>query len=103
MRRFVGTYTWDSTDTTSLDLPLRSLAGLPPMVIEAAGHDLLADDARALAQRARGDGVEVVAYTEHPGQAHVFHIMAGLIGEANRAIDRFAKRLRTELDTHRIA
>lgn len=97
MSRFVDTYTANSSDTTSLDLPRRRLAGLPPMVIEAAGHDLLRDDARDLARRAREAGV-AVSYTEHPGQAHVFHIMAGLGREANQAVDAFGVRLRAELD-----
>ncbi|OBB16083.1 hypothetical protein A5761_12710 [Mycolicibacterium setense] len=97
MRRFIDAYTAASTDLSSMDTPLRGLAGLPPMVIEAADRDVLVDDARDIATRARADNVRV-HYTEHPGQGHVFHIMAGLTAHANRAIDRFADQLRGELD-----
>lgn len=97
MRRFIDAYTHASTDLRSMDLPLRGLAGLPPMIIDAAGRDVLVDDARGIATRARAGKVRV-HYTEHPGQGHVFHIMAGLTAQSNRAIDRFAAQLRGELD-----
>ncbi|WP_052238490.1 alpha/beta hydrolase fold domain-containing protein [Mycolicibacterium setense] len=97
MRRFIDSYSTGSTDVSSMDLPLRDLSGLPPMIIEAAGRDVLVDDARGIATRARAAKVRVL-YTEHPGQGHVFHIMAGLTADANRAIDRFATQLRGELD-----
>lgn len=97
LRRFITAYTTESPDTGSLDLPMRDLSGLPPMIIEAADRDVLVDDARAIATRARAGNVRV-HYTEHRGQGHVFHIMAGLTAAANRALDGFAAQLRGELE-----
>ncbi|ANB00575.1 alpha/beta hydrolase fold domain-containing protein [Mycobacteroides chelonae] len=99
IRRFFDAYTHESADTSSLQLLQRSLHGLPPMVVEASGRDLLLDDARDLARRAQKANVRV-HYTEHPGQGHVFHVMAGLTWAANRAVDNIACQLTTELDRH---
>jgi epsilon-lactone hydrolase len=95
--RFIEAYTTGSTDLSSLALPTRDLTGLPPMIIDAASRDILVDDARSVASRARAAGVRV-HYTEHHGQGHVFHVMAGLTAHANRALDALAGHLRGELD-----
>ncbi|MGB8406765.1 MAG: alpha/beta hydrolase [Mycobacterium sp.] len=97
LRRFIDSYTAGSADPSSLDLPRRDLTGLPPMMIEGADRDILVDDARMLATSARASGV-LVRYTEHRGQGHVFHIMAGLTAQANQAIDTFGGRMRDALD-----
>lgn len=47
------------------------LGGLPPMLIQAGGDELLLDDARATARRAAAAGVEVDVQV-YPGQGHVF-------------------------------
>lgn len=101
LRRFVDAYITTSSDASSLDLAQRDLTGLPPIVIDAADRDILVDDARAVAHRARTAGVRV-HYTEYPRQGHVFHIMAGVSVHANRAVDEFGRRLRNELAADRI-
>lgn len=96
LRRFLTAYTEASTDTGSLKLPSRSLAGLPPLIVDAAGLDPLLEEARALRDRAHAQGVPV-NYAEHPGAGHVFHVMAGLTTHANRAVDNLGRRLTSVL------
>lgn len=96
LRRFIHTYTTGSNDVGSLDLSRRDLTGLPPIIMDGAARDILVDDARTIASRARAAGVRV-RYTEYPKQGHVFHIMAGVSADANRAVDDFGRRLRDEV------
>lgn len=56
----VASYLHANDPEQPLVSPVRAdLAGLPPMVIHAARHEALANDARALATRARAAGVDV--------------------------------------------
>lgn len=49
----------------------RNLAGLPPLLIQAAGRDVLHDDSIRLAASARKDGVSV-KITEYPNAEHIW-------------------------------
>lgn len=65
------------------------LAGLCPLLLMAAEHELLRDDTVRVAQRAGDAGVDVT--TEIVADAvHAWTIFAGLIPEADPAIDRIA-------------
>ncbi|MDP9035708.1 MAG: alpha/beta hydrolase, partial [Myxococcota bacterium] len=73
------------------------LSGLPPALVLTAGFDPLRDEGRAYADKMRAAGVEV----EHAcaaGLVHGFLAMTGSIGEAGRALDLAALRLRTALE-----
>jgi acetyl esterase/lipase len=62
------------------------LAGLPPLRIEVGSHEVLRDDARRLAERARSAGVEA-ELVEWPGMIHVFQAFPGeLLPEADQSI-----------------
>jgi acetyl esterase len=67
-----------------------NLAGLPPTLIVAAEYDSLRDEAEAYSGRLRNAGVDTV-YTCYPGMIHGFQQMAGLTGQALRAIDEMAR------------
>ncbi len=66
------------------------LSGLPPALIIAAEYDTLRDEARAYADRLRTAGVET-RYVCYDGMIHGFLQMAGLVGEAQTAIDEIAR------------
>ncbi|MGL5443235.1 alpha/beta hydrolase [Mycobacteroides stephanolepidis] len=93
IQRFVDAYAPGERSCEPAASPLRaSLAGLPPIVIDAAQYDLLVDEARLLSVRAREAGLSV-DYREHPRLWHDFHLLAGVLPQANSALDRFADTL----------
>lgn len=65
------------------------LAGLPPMLIQVGGHDVLLDDARAFAERARAAGCDVTLEVD-PDMQHVYQFEAGNNPVADAAIRRAA-------------
>jgi len=69
------------------------LAGLPPMLIHAASDEVMADDSRLLADRAKAAGVEVTLRM-YEGLWHVFHGAGIEIPESRQAIDEIGSYLR---------
>ena len=63
------------------------LAGLPPLLVDVGTAEVLLDDARRLAERARAAGVEVTL-TVAEDMVHVWHFFAGAVPEADEAIAR---------------
>ena len=61
------------------------LSGLPPMLIQAGGHEAILDDALALASRAAMDGVEV-SLTVYPGMPHDFALLLPNLPESRAAL-----------------
>lgn len=72
------------------------LAGLPPILIQTGGDDVLLDDSRRFLELATKAGTEV-ALEVSPGQQHVFHFLAGVAPEADDAIVRAGEWLRGKL------
>ncbi|MBQ1845951.1 MAG: alpha/beta hydrolase fold domain-containing protein, partial [Desulfovibrio sp.] len=62
------------------------LSGLPPMLIQAGGHEALLDDALALAAKAASDGVEV-SLTVYPGMPHDFALLLPDLPESRAALE----------------
>jgi epsilon-lactone hydrolase len=76
--------------TDPLVSPLHaSLAGLPPLLIQAGTDELLAPDAASLATRASAAGL-AVTYTRWPGMWHDFTLQAGLLAAADSALAQAA-------------
>ena len=75
-----------------------SLAGLPPLLLQAGSHEVLVDDAVRVAAAAARDDVNVTLQVT-AGAAHVFqNSFGGIVDEADVALDdvaRFARRLIT--------
>lgn len=69
------------------------LSGLPPLLIEVGTAEVLLDDARRVATRARAAGVDVTTY-EGPDLIHVWHFFAGAVPEADEGIERVAGFIR---------
>ena len=63
------------------------LRGLPPILCQTGGGEMLRDDGRALATRAEACGVSFVL-DEAPGLPHVYQALAFAIPEAQPAIER---------------
>lgn len=72
------------------------LTGFPPMLIQVGGNEVLLDDATRLATRAAADGVPVTLEVT-PEVPHVFVGLAGLLEEADAALDQAGRFIRTNL------
>jgi phosphinothricin tripeptide acetyl hydrolase len=85
--------------TTGVDEPEASpvyadLSGLPPMLVQVGTEEILLDDARALASRARAAGVSV-EYQEWPDMFHVWQYYFPLLSEGRDAISAIGRFLGT--------
>lgn len=82
-------------------LPLLSplygnLEGLPPLLIQSGGDEILLSDATRLADTARKAGVEVTL-TIWPGMWHVWHTFTPWLPEAKRAVAAIGYFIHTHL------
>ena len=73
-----------------------NLAGLPPLLIQVGGNEVLLDDSTRLATRAAAAGVQVTLEVT-PGVPHVFVTFAGVLDEADRALTRAGQFIRESL------
>ena len=73
-----------------------SLAGLPPLLIQAGSHEILLDDAIRLAARAAHDDVAVTLDVV-PGVPHVFQAFAVILDEGEAALTRAGAFLRQHI------
>ncbi|WP_041831950.1 alpha/beta hydrolase [Actinoplanes sp. N902-109] len=65
------------------------VTGLPPMLLQAGTNEILLDDATRMAERARNAGVDVILDITADAP-HVFQAYAGVLDEADQALDRAA-------------
>ncbi len=72
------------------------LKGLPPLLIHVGSAELLLDDARRLAEKAKNSGVEVELEIWDE-LTHVFHAFAGWIPEGQKAINKIGVFIRKYL------
>ncbi len=86
----------DAADPRSSPL-LGDLAGLPPILVHTADEDPLRPDSEALAERASSAGVDVEL--ERFGLWHDFHMHAGTLDVADRALERGAAFARARLSS----
>jgi acetyl esterase/lipase len=75
-----------------------SLAGLPPLLIQAGSYEILLDDAIRLAARAANDDVAVTLDVV-PGVPHVFQAFAAVLDEGEAALTRAGAFLRAHTGT----
>ncbi|MFF0464539.1 alpha/beta hydrolase [Streptomyces mexicanus] len=68
---------------------LGDLTGLPPLLLQVGTNEVLLDDSTRLAARARDAGVDVVLDVT-ADVPHVFQCFAGVLDEADEALDRAA-------------
>ncbi|MFO0572047.1 MAG: alpha/beta hydrolase [Polyangiaceae bacterium] len=84
-------------DATDARHPLASplygdLGNLPPLLLHVGDEEVLLDDTRRFAERARAAGVEVTAEV-WPEMFHVFHAFAGMLPEGREAIAKIGEFL----------
>ena len=72
-------------------------SGLPPLLIQVGGAEVLLDDARAAARRAEAAGVDVQLEVWE-GMQHVWHYSAFLLQDGRRAITHMATFFASHLD-----
>jgi len=65
------------------------LTGFPPMLLQAGTNEVLLDEATRMAARARNAGVDVILDIT-ADVPHVFQAFAGVLDEADEALDRAA-------------
>lgn len=63
--------------------------GLPPLIVQASAAEVLLDDARLIASRARDAGVDATLQ-EYEVVPHVFQLFAGNLSEADEALQSIA-------------
>jgi acetyl esterase/lipase len=66
------------------------LRGLPPTILQVGTDELLLNDSRRLRRKLHADGVRVT-YEEYPHRWHVFQANAGLLTDADRALESVAR------------
>lgn len=82
-------------DGDALYAPVRGdYTGLPPLLVIASDSEILRDDARQVAERARAAGVRV-EHQEWRGLAHVFPVFADFMPEGKAAFRHIAEFLRS--------
>ncbi len=83
----VKSYLPDGDPTTETASPLYGdLTGLPPVLIQVGSDEVLLDDSRRFAQRAREMGVQV-QLAIYQDMTHVWQMAAGIIPEARKAVE----------------
>lgn len=94
LERWATTYAGPDRAAHPLVSPLfADLVGLPPLLIEVGTAEVLLDDARRLATRARAAGVDVTI-VEGDDLIHVWHFFAGAVPEADAGIERVGRFIR---------
>jgi acetyl esterase/lipase len=66
------------------------------MLLQAGTNEVLLDDSARMAERARNAGVDVILDIT-AGVPHVFQTYAGILDEADQALDRAALFLRQHI------
>jgi monoterpene epsilon-lactone hydrolase len=72
------------------------LRGLPPLLIQVGTREVLLDDSRKLAVRARADDV-MVSLEEWPGMFHVWHMWTDSLTDASRALGGIGAFVRQQM------
>ena len=85
--RFVGAGDLRNPLANALHADLR---GLPPLLVLAGGAEVLLDDARALAARAREAGVDVTLEVE-PDMVHAWMLFSNAFASSRATLDRIAR------------
>lgn len=92
-------YVGSADPASPLASPLfADLAGLPPLLIQVGGHELLLDDSIGLARAAALADVEV-RLEVGAALPHVFQNRAGELDEAEEALDRVGAFIRAQLSS----
>jgi acetyl esterase/lipase len=78
-----------------------ALEGLPPTLVQVGTDELLLPDSRRLCERLRAAGVSA-SLSEFAGRWHVFQAHAGVLADADRALDAVGRFVRDVPDAGRL-
>ena len=93
LAEWASAYTDESILKNPLVSPLYAdFHGFPPMFIQTDSSEILFDDAKRLADKARVDGVDVTLKVWN-GLWHAWHAMGGLIPESKKAFEEIGQFL----------
>lgn len=70
------------------------VTGLPPTLTQVGTDEILLDDSRRLREQLQAAGVPVT-YEEYPRRWHVFQANAGVLADADRALDTVIRFIRS--------
>ena len=90
-------YGGDTRDFRVSPIFADDLSGLPPALIVTAEHDTLRDEGKAYADRLESAGVST-KYSCYSGMIHGFLQMAGLVDQAQAAIDEISLFVRPDVE-----
>ena len=95
LAEWASAYTDESILKNPLVSPLYAdFHGFPPMFIQTDSSEILFDDAKRLADKAKADGVDVTLKVWN-GLWHAWHAMGGLIPESKKAFEEIGQFLNT--------
>ncbi len=95
LKEWAACYTEESNLSNPLVSPVYAdFHGFPPLLIQVGSEEILLDDARALAEKARAAGVRV-ELDIWDGMWHVWHILADLLPESGQAFRQIARFIQT--------
>jgi acetyl esterase/lipase len=102
LRRCAREYLGDLDRADPRSSPVHaSFRDFPPLLVQAGDAELLHDEARTLAERARAAGVDVT-HEVTPDMVHVWPLFADLVPEGRAAIDRIARFLDDRLRSNAV-
>lgn len=101
-RRMVGLYGGAAADDPRLAPLAADLSGLPPLLVQAGGSEMLSADAEAITELVRAAG-GLADLQVWPGQVHVFQALHRVLPEARAALGHAAGFLRDALPASRPA
>jgi acetyl esterase/lipase len=94
LQRMVKDYLQGGDPRQPLASPLYAdLHGLPPLLMQVGDAEILLDDTRRVADKARAAGVEVTVEI-YPEMVHIFQLFAPILPEGQQAIERIGAFIR---------
>jgi acetyl esterase/lipase len=94
VERWAETYLDGARADDPLASPARAdLAGLPPLLVQVGGAEMILDQVRAFAARAREAGVDCTL-DESPDMFHDWHVFASVFADARAALERIGEFVR---------
>lgn len=97
LKKWAAMYLGEKDARDPLASPIYAdLKGLPPLSIHVGTCEILLDDARRLAERARQDGVSVDLF-ECEGMFHVYQFFSPIVPESKESIQRIGKFFRDKV------
>ena len=93
LREWAACYIGKENPENPLISPLRaSFRGLPPLLIQVGSTEILLDDARILAEKAKADGVDVTLRIWQ-GMWHDWQVLGALVPESRQAFEQIGRFL----------